>query len=102
MLPAQVDRAFTLDTLRGSPASTSTATGTPTGSPPPGSRNGQDRPASVQVDGSGPPYQDSMMCRAIDTGGGSIISRDLIAASSPSRLNPYASASSSWSTVMAC
>ena len=41
----------------------------------------------VQVEGSGPPYQDSMMCRAIDTGGGRASSRAWMAASSSSRLN---------------
>ena len=50
---------------------------------------------SVQVEASGPPNQASMMCRAIDTGGGRAISRALIAASSSSRLNQCASASSS-------
>ena len=56
---------------------------------------------SPQVDGSGPPNQSSMMCRAIDTGGGSAISRALMAASSSSRLNQCASAISSRSTTMA-
>ena len=42
-----------------------------------------------------------MICRAMDTGGGSAISRALIAASSSSRLNQYASAISSRSTTMA-
>jgi hypothetical protein len=41
-----------------------------------------------------------MMCRAIDTDGGRAISRDLMAATSSSRLNQFASASSSWSTAM--
>src|SRR5580704_4304236 len=53
-----------------------------------------------QVDGSGPPYQSSMMCLAIDTDGGSASSRASMAASSSSRLNQCASASSSWSTAM--
>ena len=48
-----------------------------------------------QVDGSGPPYQSSMMCLAIDTDGGSASSRAWMAASSSSRLNQCASASSS-------
>ena len=62
---------------------------------------GRGHRGSVQVDGSGPPYQSSMMCRAIETGGGSAISRALMAASSSSRLNQYASAISSRSTMMA-
>ena len=63
-----------------------------------GGRGGR---VSPQVDGSGPPNQSSMMCRAIDTGGGSAISRALMAASSSSRLNQCASAISSRSTTMA-
>ena len=57
--------------------------------------------AGVQVEGSGPPYQASMMWRAIDTGGGRASSRASSAASRPARLHQRASASSSWSTVMA-
>jgi hypothetical protein len=105
-------------------ASTSTATATPTGCSPtrrtglssywplrPGPIPripGAERPApyqagrgSVQVDGSGPPNQSSMMCLAIDTDGGSAISRALMAARSSSRLNQCASAISSRSTTMA-
>src|SRR6185312_1699532 len=56
---------------------------------------------SDQVEGRGAPYHCSMIWRAMDTGGGSAISRALIAASSSSRLNQYASAISSRSTTMA-
>ena len=50
--------------------------------------------------GRGPPYQASMMCRAIDTGPGRPRFCSVTAASRSARLYQCASVSSSWSTAM--